>query len=139
MKAILISIQPKWRELIASGKKTIEVRKTRPKMDEPFLCYIYETQGLYHGSGGCLFNGRGKVIGEFVLDDLLEIENLGSSFRVKGDKDGRLTNMTASASVPKSRKHRCLLTTALTTSSANSRKSWVTTSTFWRSELLSRE
>ena len=98
MKAVLISIQPKWCELIASGKKTIEVRKTRPKMDEPFLCYIYETQGLYHGSGGCLFNGRGKVIGEFVLDDLLEIENLGSSFRVKGDEDGHLTHITATAS-----------------------------------------
>lgn len=27
MKAVLISIQPKWCELIASGKKTIEVRK----------------------------------------------------------------------------------------------------------------
>lgn len=32
MKAVLISIQPKWCELIASGKKTIEVRKTRPKI-----------------------------------------------------------------------------------------------------------
>ena len=39
----------------------------------------------------------------------------------------------------KKAQHRCLLTTALTTSSANSRKSWVTTSTFWRSERLSRE
>ena len=30
MKSVLISIHPKWCELIASGKKTIEVRKTRP-------------------------------------------------------------------------------------------------------------
>ena len=28
MKAVLISIQPKWCELIASGKKTIEVSET---------------------------------------------------------------------------------------------------------------
>lgn len=26
MKAVLMSIQPKWCELIASGKKTVEVR-----------------------------------------------------------------------------------------------------------------
>ena len=45
MKSILISIQPKWCELIASGKKTIEVRKTRPKLETPFKCYIYETKG----------------------------------------------------------------------------------------------
>ena len=75
MKAVLISIQPKWCELIASGKKTIEVRKTRPKMQETFLCYIYETQGLYHGSGGCLFRGRGKVIGEFLCSEVSEFES----------------------------------------------------------------
>lgn len=44
MKSVLISIQPKWCELIASGKKTVEVRKTRPKLDVPFKCYIYCTQ-----------------------------------------------------------------------------------------------
>ena len=45
MKSVMISIQPKWCELIASGKKTVEVRKTRPKIDVPFKCYIYCTQG----------------------------------------------------------------------------------------------
>lgn len=104
MKSVLISIKPKWCELIASGKKTIEVRKTRPKIETPFKCYIYST--LDGGVKGDVLmkDGRaskvvcGMVIGEFVLDDLLEIENLGSSFRVKGDKDGCLTNMTATAS-----------------------------------------
>ena len=43
MKSVLISIQPKWCELIASGKKTIEVRKSKPKLDVPFKCYIYCT------------------------------------------------------------------------------------------------
>lgn len=43
MKSVLISIQPKWCELIATGKKTIEVRKTRPKIDTPLKCYIYCT------------------------------------------------------------------------------------------------
>lgn len=46
MKAVLISIQPKWCELIASGKKTIEVRKTRPKIETPFKCHIYCSGGI---------------------------------------------------------------------------------------------
>ena len=46
-KAVLISIRPQWCEKIASGEKTIEVRKTRPKLKTPFKCYIYCTlQGL---------------------------------------------------------------------------------------------
>ena len=107
MKAVLISIQPKWCELIASGKKTIEVRKTAPKFDKPFKVYIYETKDKkYDGIGVHWENGRdfihngGKVIGEFICDDLLAIENLKSSFRVKEDREGegRLTNMTATAS-----------------------------------------
>lgn len=72
MKSVLISIQPKWCELIASGKKTIEVRKTRPKLETPFKCYIYETKpnrkqsyyNIYHE------NTIGKVIGEFVCDSI---------------------------------------------------------------------
>ena len=45
MKAVLMSIQPCWCELIASGKKTIEVRKTRPQQIEtPFKVYIYCTK-----------------------------------------------------------------------------------------------
>ena len=44
MKAVLISIRPKWCELIASGKKTVEVRKTRPQIETPFKVYIYCTQ-----------------------------------------------------------------------------------------------
>lgn len=40
-KAVFISIRPKWCERIVSGMKTIEVRKTRPKMNTPFKCYIY--------------------------------------------------------------------------------------------------
>lgn len=44
MKSVLISIRPKWCELIASGEKTIEVRKTRPKLEPPFRCYIYCTK-----------------------------------------------------------------------------------------------
>jgi predicted transcriptional regulator len=73
MKSVLISIQPKWCELIANSKKTVEVRKSKPKLETPFKVYIYETKALYKPFG-CrhLFEGKGKVIGEFVCDWICE-------------------------------------------------------------------
>ena len=56
MKSVLISIRPKWCELIASGKKTLEIRKTRPKLETPFKCYIYCTKPSkkYQTICGCM-------------------------------------------------------------------------------------
>lgn len=71
MKSVLISIQPKWCELIASGKKTVEVRKTRPKLETPFKVYVYCTQGTLADLGiigQTMYEKRMKVIGEFVCD-----------------------------------------------------------------------
>lgn len=87
-KAALLSIKPKYCELIASGKKTIEVRKTKPKLDTPFKCYIYCTQDFANFAtktkrsemwiGDPLnsvskgrYLGNGKVIGEFVCDTII--------------------------------------------------------------------
>lgn len=77
MKAVMMSIQPKWCELIESGKKTIEVRKTRPKLETPFKCYIYETKAKDHYA---VFheNTIGKVIGEFVCDDITYLGNIAT-------------------------------------------------------------
>ena len=79
-KAVLISIRPKWCELIASGEKTIEVRKTRPKLETPFKCYIYCTKPSFPHEDFFVFDagtdkaktfyGGGKVIGEFVCDKI---------------------------------------------------------------------
>lgn len=86
MKSVLISIQPKWCELIASGKKTIEVRKTKPKLDVPFKVYIYCTidEPLYQSgekfwceSAGEF--GNGKVIGEFVCDEITPLFNVATT------------------------------------------------------------
>ena len=70
----MISIKPRWCELIASGRKIIEVRKTRPKLEAPFKCYIYCTKEFFRKGDG-YFQGKyyGKVIGEFVCDYILEI------------------------------------------------------------------
>ncbi len=97
MKAVLISIQPKWCELIASGKKTVEVRKTKPKLETPFKVYIYCTNTRPYLVWGDVFKGdwvtefthisgynrkeaeriwgvfNGKVIGEFVCDKINEV------------------------------------------------------------------
>lgn len=78
-KAVMISIQPKWCELIASGEKTVEVRKTKPKLETPFKCYIYETRAksdrpIMLDFGVLDYHGRGKVIGEFVCDCISEYE-----------------------------------------------------------------
>lgn len=71
MKAVLISIQPKWVEKIANGQKTIEVRKTAPKCEVPFKCYIYCTKTrdneIYKRYKVDDIKS-GKVIGEFVCD-----------------------------------------------------------------------
>lgn len=83
MRAVMLSIQPKWCELIASGKKTIEVRKSRPKIETPFKVYIYCTKSkqkelLYEKTDGAISeNGKhyslfasSKVIGEFMCDKI---------------------------------------------------------------------
>lgn len=74
-KAVMLSIRPKWVEKIANGEKTIEVRKTRPKLDTPFKCYIYCTLPKYPHEDFIAtdypmpqFYGGGKVIGEFTCD-----------------------------------------------------------------------
>lgn len=56
MKSVMISIKPKWCDLIVSGKKTIEVRKTRPRIKTPFKCYIYCTKPSkkYQTVSGCM-------------------------------------------------------------------------------------
>ena len=82
MKGVLISIQPKWCQLIADKKKVVEVRKTRPKLETPFKVYIYETQGgtetpWIDEDGHLIFEGRGQVIGEFVCDRIDRIGKRG--------------------------------------------------------------
>jgi predicted transcriptional regulator len=99
-QCVLISIRPQWCAKIANGEKTIEVRKTRPKMETPFKCYIYCT----NDKENTLFkdwidppfvtkeynimrrkgvknvfadnrpwgNANGKIIGEFVCDKIFQ-------------------------------------------------------------------
>lgn len=96
----MLSIRPEWCEKIARRKKTIEVRKNRPKLETPFKCYIYCTKATQMQSDNWFLgyadelcfdkNGKikfgfirpelwpvvgmnGKVIGEFVCDDIEKV------------------------------------------------------------------
>ena len=101
-KAVLISIRPKWVEKIANGEKTIEVRKTKPKLDTPFKCYIYCTRDkhlafMQNASGTNLIVcmnaetaipvggaiGNGKVVGEFTCDRIYKIDKDSTDFLFK--------------------------------------------------------
>lgn len=83
-KAVMLSIRPKWCEKICSGEKTIEVRKTRPKLETPFKVYIYCTLPKYPHEDFIAtdypkpqFYGGGKVIGEFTCDRIDWITHIG--------------------------------------------------------------
>jgi len=97
MEAILLSVQPKWCELIANLQKTMEMRKTAPK-ETPFKVYLYCTKPkeyfslgggmyacsdslyrvngkIYCGDGFEHYNNKiqglnGKVIGEFICNEI---------------------------------------------------------------------
>ena len=86
-KAVLISIRPKWCELIANSEKTIEIRKNRPRLAAPFKCYVYCTKGNIDivpkqiwwkkDKTGFEHIMNGKVIGEFICDHIDYVRNYG--------------------------------------------------------------
>lgn len=93
---ILQSIRPQHCVNIASGIKKFEIRKTKPIITTPFKVYIYETMERYKTSfestnpcisvpnGGKITKipngyrveyfarGKGKVIGEYICDKIIE-------------------------------------------------------------------
>ena len=79
-KSVMISIRTEWVYKILNGRKTVEVRKTIPKLKTPFKCYIYCTKdgkeplSYYDYCGYDMtdfsedFLANGKVVAEFVCD-----------------------------------------------------------------------
>lgn len=83
MKAVMISIQPEWCERIAVGAKTIEVRKTRPRLITPFKCYVYcskPKKASDNSSAFCQPPYSGKIIGEFICGRI--IQNSGKTIDI---------------------------------------------------------
>lgn len=84
MKSIMTSVSPYLCEKIANRKCKILVRKSAPK-EVPFKAYIYESRNGGHRCKHCnekdscysyapknvgCYNGRGRVIGEFICDKI---------------------------------------------------------------------
>ena len=119
-KAVLVSIRPKWCQKIMEGRKTIEVRKTRPKMNPPFKCYIYCTQSadmlwilkererslhpdkiadvFKAAKCGGAYRGNGKIIGKFTCN---RVTNLFSNSRFWLDEDDVLHTCLSAAEMRK--------------------------------------
>ena len=108
MIAVMISIHPKWVDKIVSGEKTIEVRKSRPKIEPPFKCYIYHTSGGYEWRdawctvvcppSGKIYDGSQKVIGEFICDRIEEYSYREFGYEIS-EESFKLTLLTAEAFV----------------------------------------
>lgn len=116
MKAILLSIRPEWCNFIIRGQKTLEVRRTRPKLETPFKVYVYCTKAPQHLitifkdceeiEGGEIHHGKPvfvkcdkylpdsirdktqMIIGEFTCDDIDRITPLTSS--IPGNLEERI-------------------------------------------------
>lgn len=80
-KAVLMSIKPNWCKLIWSGMKTVEVRKTRPKLETPFRVYIYctgaESWWMKLPKAG-VQKMDSRVIGEFTCDKIDKLVHVGT-------------------------------------------------------------
>lgn len=92
MKSILMSIKPKWIEKIASGEKTVEVRKSVPKCGTPFKVYMYCT------------NPKLKTVqiikkGESIYGDMLHTEETPLFIKTYSDADEALYSMFKSGKV----------------------------------------
>ena len=118
MKAVLISIRPEWCVKIANGLKTIEVRKTRPKLTPPFKVYIYCTNRtpymVHHdtrrGDSETEYVDKygysrkaldrywgvmnGKIIGEFVCDRVYQYSSNWNGGRPAKGADISTEDMT---------------------------------------------
>ena len=89
MSAIMISIRPEFVEKILNGEKTIEIRKTKPKIELPCKVYIYCTKNNGKGVGKYPFyqfcdnklNGlNGKVVAEFTLNKIYKFDSAYSEW-----------------------------------------------------------
>ena len=84
MREVMISIQPKWWKQICVFlgydnrrplyKKRLELRKSKPKIETPFKCFVYETKTplRWNKVHNNIIGGEGGyVVGEFICDYIL--------------------------------------------------------------------
>lgn len=116
--AVLISIRPKWCALIASGKKTVEVRKNHPKLETPFKCYIYCTKPSYDHEDFIVldagtekaraFYGGGKVIAEFICSEIEKFDSAWSEYAYAVAPPGSVMPMHEAVAIQIMKEKGCL-------------------------------
>lgn len=83
LKELLISQTPEICDFIIRGKKTLILTKAKPSLKPPFKVYIYEKTTINHNAIVVDLNGdertkykkgSGKVVAEFVCDDIASYE-----------------------------------------------------------------
>lgn len=107
MNKILMSIKPQWCSKIFNGEKTVEVRRTRPKLEPPFEVFVYQTkirfkvrdwqenfQSIIFTPNGGAEDGNGKVIGSFVCDKVYKIVPDGEYYSNGYDIDDDMLSET---------------------------------------------
>jgi hypothetical protein len=80
MKKIMLSVQPQWLAKILNGEKTVEIRKTVPKL--PCTVWLYCTKGgavlLQDWGNAMIQNGipqlNGQIVAKFVLEKADKIQ-----------------------------------------------------------------
>lgn len=85
MESVLISLWPQRCKLVTSGKKTVVIRKTKPKLETPFKVYIYCTlppkEELFtHGcireyANGLIRLQDGQIVYDYGMRLCCDIEN----------------------------------------------------------------
>lgn len=80
---VILSINPEWCAAIAAGRKTVEVRLTRPRLFTPFKCYIYCTSAgkltgkkhteAYELSDGLIDKWSQRIFAGFTCTEIFPI------------------------------------------------------------------
>ena len=83
---VMLSIRPHWCYEIIRGRKDLEIRRNKPKLQTPFKCYIYCTKDdggqcpLYGLGDECLWldgerthYASQEVIAEFTCDEIIQV------------------------------------------------------------------
>ena len=101
-KTLLLSIRPKYAELIFSGRKTAELRRVRPQLQEGDLVLIYvsapvkalmgsfKVQRVIHGSPRDLWSEVGKHSGLTKKEFEIYYSGLSLGFAIFASKVWRL-------------------------------------------------
>lgn len=102
MKSVLISVRPEWCRKIATGEKTIEVRKTAPNLATPYKGYLYCTLSGCNEFFRDVLRGdvaawnrenwslrKGRVWAEFICDADLPLLFYAGTGKIQGEKDRR--------------------------------------------------